>query len=154
VVVAGRTEAAGAAVASALAQSLDRARERVAHARSRLRLLSPSAQVERGFLRLDDLTSRLGSALRASLQHRRHTLAAGAARLERSSPETRVRIESHRLLSLGQRLRGASPRSVLARGFAIMRDETGKPITRRAGIAGGRSLEAEFADGRLPLRSE
>jgi exodeoxyribonuclease VII large subunit len=74
--------------------------------------------------------------------------------LERASPATRVEIESHRLLSLYKRLHGASPVSVLNRGFAIMRDAKGRPLTRRAGISAGQRLEAEFADGRVPLRSE
>jgi exodeoxyribonuclease VII large subunit len=65
-----------------------------------------------------------------------------------------VEIESHRLLSLYKRLHGASPVSVLNRGFAIVRDAKGKPVTRRAAISAGQSLEAEFADGRIPLRSE
>jgi exodeoxyribonuclease VII large subunit len=151
---AERTETAGRAAASALAEAMSRAGERVAHARSRLRLLSPSALVERGYLRLDDMSNRLGSALRASVQLRRHALAGAAARLDKGSPETRVQIESHRLLSLFKRLQGASPGSVLNRGFAIVRNDKGKPITRRAGVGKGERLEAEFADGRLPLRSE
>jgi exodeoxyribonuclease VII large subunit len=151
---AERTEAAGRAASSALAEAMSRATERVAHARSRLRLLSPSSLVERGHLRLDDMSNRLGSALRASVQHRRHGLAGAAARLERASPETRVQIESHRLLSLFKRLQGASPVSVLNRGFAIIRNDKGKPVTRRAGVGAGQRLEAEFADGKLPLRSE
>ena len=152
--LAERTESARRAVASAAAEALGRSRERVAHAGSRLRLLSPSALVERGYLRLDDMTNRLGSALRACVQHRRHGLAAASARLARASPETRVQTESHRLLSLYKRLQGASPASVLNRGFAILRDEKGKPVTRRAGVGAGERLEAEFADGKLPLRSE
>ena len=151
---AERTEAAGRAASSALAEAMSRATERVAHARSRLRLLSPSSLVERGHLRLDDMSNRLGSALRASVQLRRHALAGAAARLERASPETRVQIESHRLLSLFKRLQGASPVSVLNRGFAIIRNDKGKPVTRRAGVGPGQRLEAEFADGKLPLRSE
>jgi exodeoxyribonuclease VII large subunit len=151
---AERTESAGQAAGAALTEAMSRARERVAHGRSRLRLLSPSALVERGYLRLDDMTGRLGSALRSSVQLSRHALAGAAGRLDKSSPETRVQIESHRLLSLYKRLQGASPASVLNRGFAIMRDDQGKPVTRRAGIESGRRLEAEFADGRLPLRAE
>jgi exodeoxyribonuclease VII large subunit len=65
-----------------------------------------------------------------------------------------VQIESHRLLSLFKRLQGASPVSVLNRGFAIIRNDKGKPVTRRAGVGAGQRLEAEFADGKLPLRSE
>jgi exodeoxyribonuclease VII large subunit len=151
---AERTESAGQAAGAALSEAVNRARERVAHGRSRLRLLSPSALIERGYLRLDDMTGRLGSALRSSVQLRRHALAGAAARLDKSSPETRVQIESHRLLSLYKRLQGASPASVLNRGFAIMRDDQGRPVTRRADIESGRRLEAEFADGRLPLRAE
>jgi len=151
---AERTESAGRAVSSALLDAISRARERSAHARSRLRLLSPTALVERGYLRLDDMTARLGSALRSSVQLRRHALAGAASRLDKASPETRVQIESHRLLSLYKRLHGASPGSVLNRGFAIIRDEKGKPILRRVGVEKGRLLEAEFADGKLPVRSE
>jgi exodeoxyribonuclease VII large subunit len=151
---AERTESAGRAVSSALTEAMGRARERVAHSRSRLRLLSPAALVERGFLRLDDMSNRLASALRSRAQSSRQELSEVASRLERASPATRVEIESHRLLSLYKRLHGASPVSVLNRGFAIMRDAKGRPLTRRAGISAGQRLEAEFADGRVPLRSE
>jgi exodeoxyribonuclease VII large subunit len=151
---AHRAESAGEAVSALLSEALQRARERVAHGRSRLRLLSPSALVERGYLRLDDMTNRLAASLRSSIQLRRHGLADAAARLDRSSPETRVQIASHQLLSLYKRLQGASPGSVLNRGFAIIRNDQGKPVTRRAGIPAGRQLEAEFADGKLPIRTE
>jgi exodeoxyribonuclease VII large subunit len=151
---AERAESAGRAVSSALAEAMGRARERVAHARSRLRLLSPAALVERGFLRLDDMSNRLASALRSRVQSSRQALSDAASRLDRASPARRVEIDSHRLLSLYKRLHGASPVSVLNRGFAIMRDAKGRPLTRRAGISAGQRLEAEFADGRVPLRSE
>jgi hypothetical protein len=35
-----------------------------------------------------------------------------------------------------------------------MRDERGDPVTRRARIAPGQRLEAEFADGRTHVRAE
>jgi exodeoxyribonuclease VII large subunit len=152
--LAERAESARRAVSSALGEAMGRAGERVAHARSRLRLLSPAALVERGFLRLDDMSNRLGSALRSRVQLSRHELSDIASRLDRASPATRVEIDSHRLLSLYKRLHGASPVSVLNRGFAIMRDARGRPLTRRAEISAGQRLEAEFADGRVPLRSE
>jgi len=151
---AERTGSAARAARAAVEGAVDRARERVAHGRSRLRLLSPAALVERGYLRLDDMSNRLAAALRSSAQSRRQALSGAAARLERASPELRVRFESQRLLSLFKRLRGASPGSVLNRGFAIVRDDRGKPVTRRAAIKAGQRLEAEFADGRTPLRAE
>jgi exodeoxyribonuclease VII large subunit len=151
---AERTESAGEAISAMLSDAVERARERLAHGRSRLRLLSPSALVERGYLQLDDMSNRLGASLRSAVQSRRQGLDAAAARLDRASPETRVQIGSHRLLSLYKRLYGASPASVLGRGFAIIRDEKGRPVMRRAGVKSGERLEAEFADGKLPLRSE
>lgn len=149
-----RVDRAREEMKSALEGAVARAVERLDHARSRLRLLSPAAQIEQGYLRLDDLANRLGAALRASVQGRRQQLADARARLERASPETRVQLESQRLLSLWKRLQAASPASVLNRGFAIMRDDDGKPVTRRAKVRPGQRLGAEFADGTAPVRAE
>lgn len=131
-----------------------RAGERLDHARSRLRLLSPEAQIEQGFLRLDDFSNRLGAALRTAVQVRRQQVAEGRAALARVSPEFRVQTESHRLLSLWKRLQAASPASVLNRGFVIMRDEAGKTVGRRAEVGAGQVLQAEFADGVVKARAE
>jgi exodeoxyribonuclease VII large subunit len=131
-----------------------RATERLDHARSRLRLLSPGAQIEQGFLRLDDLSNRLGAALRHAVQEQRRRLAEVQAEFARVSPQTRVEQESQKLLSLWKRLQAASPASVLNRGFAIMRDEAGRPVTRRAAVKSGARLAAEFADGTAPMRAE
>jgi len=65
-----------------------------------------------------------------------------------------VQTESHRLLALWKRLQAASPASVLNRGFAIVRDEAGRPVIRRAGVTGGQALAAEFADGTVRVRVE
>jgi exodeoxyribonuclease VII large subunit len=124
------------------------------HARSRLRLLTPAAQIEQGYLRLDDMANRLGSALRHAVQARRHELGELRGLLAQRSPEKRVQLESHRLLALWKRLQAASPRSVLNRGFVIMRDETGKPVMRRAAIQPGQRLNAEFGDGTQPMHAE
>jgi len=154
--VACAQRAAGAANAmTTLADdALARATERVDHARSRLRLLTPSTQIEQGHLRLDDFANRLVSALRSGLHERRQRLAEVRSTLERRSPVTRVQLESHRLLSLWKRLEAASPRSVLNRGFAIVRDEQGRPIPRRAGVRSGQRLNAEFSDGSVGVRAE
>jgi exodeoxyribonuclease VII large subunit len=123
------------------------ARGEMEHARSRLRLLSPAAQVEQGFLRLDDLANRLGAALRHATRDRREQLGELRNLLVQRSPERRVQLESHRLLALWKRLQAASPASVLQRGFAIVRDEHGRPVTRGVRIASGQPLNVEFQDG-------
>ena len=147
-----------ARAADMLAQRLDLAvaqgRERLDHARSRLRLLSPVAAIEQNHLRLDDLRNRLGSALRASVQSRRESLGAARARLAATSPAKRVEQESHRLLSLWKRLESASPQSVLKRGYAMVRDEQGRPVSRAKGVKTGQPLVNEFHDGKLRVRVE
>jgi exodeoxyribonuclease VII large subunit len=128
--------------------------ERLEHARSRLRQMAPAAQVERGYLRLDDLTNRLAAALRSAAEMKRARLAEVRSRLAQRSPEARVKLESQRLISLEKRLQAASPKSVLKRGFVILRDEQGRPIPRRAGVRSGQRLTAEFGDGEAGLKAE
>jgi exodeoxyribonuclease VII large subunit len=130
------------------------ARERLEHARRRLRQMAPAAQVEQGYLRLDDLTNRLAAALRSAAEMKRARLAEVRSRLAQRSPEARVQLESHRLLSLWKRLQAASPKSVLKRGFVILRDEHGRPVPRRTGVRSGQRLTAEFGDGEAGLRAE
>jgi exodeoxyribonuclease VII large subunit len=100
------------------------------------------------------LTNRLAAVLRAGVETKRARLSDARARLVQRSPEARVRLESHRLLSLWKRLQAASPKSVLRRGFVILRDEAGRPVPRRAGVRSGQRLTAEFGDGEAGLRAE
>ncbi|MBL9208641.1 MAG: exodeoxyribonuclease VII large subunit [Opitutaceae bacterium] len=131
---------------------LQRARKRIDHATSRLRLLSPSARIEQGYLKLDDLANRLASAGQRRLQDHRHAVAQLRSELARRSPERRIELESHRLLALWKRLQAASPQSVLNRGFVMVRDEQGTPIMRRAALPPQGAVQAEFADGVVRLR--
>jgi len=149
-----RVAQAEAALHGGAEATLERASRALDHARARLRLLTPTAQVEQGFLRLDDLANRLHAAARATLQTRRQRVAQARALLAQRSPETRVQIESHRLLALWKRLQGASPASVLNRGFAIVRDADGRPVMRKKDIAADQVLAAEFADGTVRVRTE
>ena len=149
-----RVSQAGENLRFHLVDAVANARQRLEHAQSRLRLLSPSAQIEQGYLRLDDCANRLAASLRAAVQERRHELAALRSDLLRVSPEYRIQSESQKLLSLWKRLQSVSPASVLQRGFVIMRDENGQPVARRQGVAAGRKLQAEFGDGTLPVRVE
>lgn len=151
---AGRVERARDALGGAVDGALERARERLDHARSRLRLLAPTEVIERNYLRLDDLSNRLRAALQSSVQARRQELTELRSRLEAASPEKRVQFESHRLLALWKRLESASPKSVLNRGFAIVRDEAGRPVGRAKGIRAGQALVNEFHDGPVKVRAE
>lgn len=145
---------AGGNLDDILAARVERARQQLDHARSRLRLLSPVAAIEQNHLRLDDLGNRFGAALRAAVQRRRESLGTVRARLAVASPQKRVEAESHRLLSLWKRLESASPQSVLKRGYALVRDADGKPVARAQGIKPGQALVNEFHDGQVRVRAE
>ena len=149
-----RLQSAAAGMAAALENALAGAAGKLDHARSRLRLLAPTAVIESNHLRLDDLGNRLGAALRSAVQGRRESLGAARLRLASASPEKRVQLESHRLLALWKRLESASPASVLKRGYAIVRDESGQPVARAKGLKPGQALVNEFHDGQVRVRTE
>jgi len=128
--------------------------QQVLRVESRLKLLSPGAQIEQYVLRLDDCANRLGASLRMGMQEARHRLAALEGAWAHVSPEMRLDQWVQQLDGLGKRLHSVSAHSVLQRGFAIVRDEAGQPVTQRAGLAAGQRVEAEFADGRAPMRVE
>jgi exodeoxyribonuclease VII large subunit len=54
-----------------------------------------------------------------------------------------------RIDALGQVLAGLSYRSVLARGFALVRDAEGAAVRTAAGLLPGTPLSLEFADGQV-----
>jgi exodeoxyribonuclease VII large subunit len=149
-----RLEAAARTMTDTVDTALARAAERLDHARSRLRLLAPTAVIEQNHLRLDDLGNRLRGALRSAVQTQREALGAARARLAAASPEKRVQLESHRLLSLWKRLESASPQSVLKRGYAIVRDDAGRPVGRAKDLRPGQALVNEFHDGKVRVRTE
>ena len=121
--------------------------------------------------RLDIAGNRLGQALVAAARLKGTALARVAGRL---TPQTLVRalgIGRERLGRLAERrdraigvaiarrrdrleglaplLRTLSYQSVLGRGFALVRDDEGRPIRSAAAIAAGARLGIEFADGRI-----
>jgi exodeoxyribonuclease VII large subunit len=149
-----RLQQAAGGMVDALENAVTGATEKLDHARSRLRLLAPTAVIESNHLRLDDLGNRLGSALRAAVQLQREALGTARTRLAAASPEKRVQQESHRLLGLWKRLESASPQSVLKRGYAIVRDDTGQPVARAKGLKSGQALVNEFHDGKVRVRAE
>ncbi len=62
---------------------------------------------------------------------------------------TSIRAERRRLGSLGQLLRSLGYQSVLARGFALVRDAQGRPVRSATGVGLGDRIDIEVADGRI-----
>ena len=57
-----------------------------------------------------------------------------------------------RVAQAGKLLESYSFRSVLQRGFALVRDQDGQPVLAAAGAAAGDTISIEFADGRIGAR--
>ena len=79
---------------------------------------------------------------------RAETLAKIEARMARAFGE-RVRTDRARFLAAAQMLDAVSYRGVLARGFALVRDQAERPLRRAAEIAEAQRLKIEFADGEV-----
>ena len=126
--------------------------------------------------RLDACAERLPRALIANAQihHRDFTRTAArlsprllSGRLERCKEQTaalgargaraiRVALDrrAQRLRSCGQLLTAYSYRGVLARGFALVRDDRGQPLRAAAAVSSGARLDIEFADGRIAATAD
>jgi exodeoxyribonuclease VII large subunit len=80
-------------------------------------------------------------------RHRERTLRL-AERAHRALATMRLRLEA-RVAHSGQLLGALSYRGVLARGFALVRDEQGHAVHAAAAIGPAAHLTLEFADGRV-----
>ena len=52
--------------------------------------------------------------------------------------------------ALMREIAGQGPEKTLKRGFALVRDQTGKPFTRAAQTVSGTEIEIQFSDGKVP----
>jgi exodeoxyribonuclease VII large subunit len=91
----------------------------------------------------------------SNAQAQRQTIARDRERAQRLAERARraltmamQRLEA-RVAHSGQLLAALSYRSVLARGFALVRDEHGLAVHTAASIGPGARLDLEFADGRV-----
>jgi exodeoxyribonuclease VII large subunit len=101
------------------------------------------------------LEARLKASKLSNAQAQRQTIARDRERAQRLAERARraltmamQRLEA-RVAHSGQLLAALSYRSVLARGFALVRDEHGLAVHAAASIGPGARLDLEFADGRV-----
>jgi exodeoxyribonuclease VII large subunit len=136
-------------------------RAQVAHAAQRLttgseRLtLGARALLHRRRDRFAGLESRLKTSKLANAQHQRSIIARNRERAQRLADRARralataMQRQHARIVHSGQLLSALSYRSVLTRGFALVRDEQGHAVRAAAGVGPGARLNLEFADGRV-----
>ena len=105
-------------------------RQQLVHASQNLSAERLAARLGQARRTTDVLSERLGRAARAAVSER-------AGRVE-----TAARL-----------LEGYSYRGVLARGFAVVRDQRERPLTSVAEVKSGAALSLEFHDGRAAARA-
>jgi exodeoxyribonuclease VII large subunit len=173
-----RIDAAGQRLASRVSASLNERRLRISKAAHLLARHSPQAEFAAARGRLDGAAKRLVSAYGATLRFAAQRNDNDRARLEswsqRLGARTQARLDANRervlslqtrmlraqktcaerrrdkLVSIAQLLGTLGYRSVLARGFALVRDAGGRPLRRVAELEPGDRLSLQFADGYMP----
>lgn len=103
---------------------------------------------------LDLMEHRLGGGLRQAVGavHARANRLLG--RMSSTPVRARLREETARLDGLGGRLEAVSPLAVLGRGYALVSDGAGHPLTSAASVKPGSRLSLRFADGEVKATAE
>jgi exodeoxyribonuclease VII large subunit len=111
--------------------------------------LLPDQVVERGAL--TQMRRHLRQVVGWRLQALRRQLLVQQARLEPLHPRRRLDLERQRLEHQRQLLRALSPRHVLERGFALLRDPQGKVVRTIQAVRPGDTVSVQLVDGSLDL---
>ncbi|GAB2905375.1 exodeoxyribonuclease VII large subunit [Uliginosibacterium flavum] len=138
------------------------------------RLSHPRARLARSAERLNNLQQRLRQAQQVRAFRLSTRVDALSARLSRYAPRTgplqarlqaceqslarsaawRLTRAQQQLASLAARLEGLNPDAVLARGYAIVRNEAGEILRDATTVAENQRLEIQLAASRLKARVE
>ncbi|MCC3243724.1 exodeoxyribonuclease VII large subunit [Methylocystis sp. WRRC1] len=154
-----RLDRAGERLRGAFRAGRDAQRLRLARAANLLARHSPQAELARARERLKGLDARLAQGLAARLtlarqqnQGSTQRLANAGGRLDRAFV-TLLRQKKEKLERLGRLQDSLSHKAVLARGFALVRDEKDALVRGVAQAPPGTALSIEFADGRIDARA-
>jgi len=115
-----------------------------------LRLARPAEAVARRAHVLALLEQRLTSAPARALAAGRARVEAAAGSLRHAVEIARSRIAA-RVDAAAVRLQAVDPQQVLARGYALLADREGRPITSVARLSLGATVSARLADGTAEL---
>src|SRR5271169_4913309 len=124
------------------------ARQRLDDRSGRMRQALPG--LVRGWAaRLTLAGSTLTGALRHTLAARRDRAVRVLARVSSAPLQGRLREARARLDGAAGRLESVSPLAVLQRGYALVTDPVGHPLTSMTAVAPGARLRLRFADGEV-----
>jgi exodeoxyribonuclease VII large subunit len=117
-------------------------------------------QNERRRDRFAAVSGRLAAALRANAEAQRGRVARARERLDALVTRAVVAMDTlldrrdAQLEHAAQLLTAFSYHGVLARGFALVRSDAGKPLRSAAAVSAGARVDIEFADGRVRATAE
>lgn len=159
-----------------LERIMERARGRCEVAARHEIMRRPDRMVEPHRRRMDEASRELGVAVGRMVERADRRLERLAARLATVRPDRRiteesarmnrmkeslervlsVRIDSHRtrLDHLSGQLRVVGPESILARGYALVLDDSGRPVRAAGDLSAGDVLAAKFQTGSAQVRVE
>ena len=100
----------------------------------------------------DLLGGRFKAAIAQRLRSKHHD--AERATLRPAPLAAQLREQRARLEGWSARLDSVSYNAVLARGFALVQDADGHPVTTAAGVAPGAALGLRFVDGEVRVRAD
>ena len=164
--LAERISTTSARLMSALVRGLDR---KAADLKSASRgLPSPKAMLNENAQKLDFIASRLNGAAQTGLERKRNRLQAAALQMRPAALRRDLALKGERfnqagarldqafrrelsdqertLSGLGARLESLSHKSVLKRGFALVKDESGALVRQGAALAAGQAVSLVFDD--------
>ena len=134
---------------SVLAAARERVRDRGGRLMTALPVLVTTKQHALGLS-----GQRLASGLRQAVGAVQQRAGRVLGRLTEAAPRAAVREARVRLEGMGGRLEAVSPLAVLARGYALVTDGTGVPITAAAGVKPGTRMRLRFADGEVKATAD
>lgn len=152
-----RLDLAAARLAPALARNARAHEMQLAGVTQRLNRQSPTARLAGYAARLDGLSNRLRAGREALLRAERLRVARAGERIaDLSQRAGRAFLQNlarrrDRLGSLWTLIRSLGPEAVLARGYALVRDEAGALIRGVAQAQPGQALSVQVSDGRFAV---
>ena len=122
-------------------------RSLVLRAKDVLRLNSPTMKIANFSVRIDDIDERLQNTVAHILADKKSNLKNLRIRLECSNLKSNISLLQERLNACEKRLECLNIDNVLARGFTIIRNNSGEIVTSVNKLSSGENVDICFADG-------
>jgi exodeoxyribonuclease VII large subunit len=128
-------------------QALGDHRRHLARLASSYALREPRRVVRQWAQQLDDLRENLAAHARHAFQARRQELGLLKARLSAHQPQRELQRRRTHLQQLSARLRALGPQATLDRGYALVLDDKGHPVSKAVKALEGKALRIVLSRG-------